>query len=254
MRTVAISGAASGLGAATRAILEAQGDRVVGVDLRGSDVDADLATPEGRDTAIRHVVERAGGALDAAIVCAGLGPHVEDRSLIVAVNYFGALELLDGWRDALERGQAPAAVAIGSNSTTLDPNPDADLVAACLRGDEAEARRIAAGLPGHRVYSSSKAAVQRAIRHRAPAWGAHGVRLNAVAPGAFTSPLLQADLDDPTFGPAIRALPIPLAHIADTEEVADVVAWLCSSGARYVHGAVLFVDGGTDAVVRPDAF
>src|SRR5437867_11958438 len=204
MRTVAVTGSASGLGAATRALLERQGARVIGIDLRGADVDADLAAAEGRAAAVRWTAERAGGRLEGLVVCAGLGPTHADSAAIVAVNYFGALEVLDGLLDTLARGDAGAAVAISSNSVTLDPALNEALIGACLRGEEEAARRVAAGLAGTTVYASSKAAVGRAIRHRAAAWGERRVRLNAVTPGPFDSPLLQACLDDPRMGPAVE--------------------------------------------------
>ncbi|HEX7717004.1 MAG TPA: reductase, partial [Marmoricola sp.] len=59
MRTYVISGAASGIGAATAARLVADGHRVIGVDLAGADVEADLATPAGRLDAVRRVAELA---------------------------------------------------------------------------------------------------------------------------------------------------------------------------------------------------
>lgn len=251
-RTIAITGAASGLGAATRGLLEGQGARVVGVDLRGSDVAADLGTPHGRATAVRAVGERAGGRLDGLVVCAGLGPTHPETAAIVSVNYFGARGVLDGLAGALARGERAAAVAISSNSVTLDPSVDGPLVAACLAGDEPEARRIAAGLPGNTVYASSKAAVGRAVRHGVALWGERGVRLNAVAPGPFDSPMLAAALADPFTGPFIDKVPIPLGRRGTTHDIAEVVVWLLSGAARHVHGSILFADGGTDALFFPD--
>ena len=67
--------------------------------------------------------------------------------------------------------------------------------------------------PGNTVYASSKVAIARAVRGRVADWGARGVRINAVAPGPFMSPLLQQGLDDPTFGPLIEALPVPTGAI-----------------------------------------
>jgi NAD(P)-dependent dehydrogenase (short-subunit alcohol dehydrogenase family) len=250
-RTIVVTGAASGLGAAVRAGLEAAGDRVLGVDLAGTEIVADLSGADGRAGAVRAALEQAAGAIDGLVVCAGLGPHVEDTALIASVNYFGAVSVLDGLRDAL-RGDAPAAVAIASNSSTIDPTADDALADACVAGDEDEARRLAAALPGHSVYATSKRALARAVRHRAPAWGGQGVRLNAVAPGPFESPLLRADLDDPVLGPAIESLPIPLGRRAAADEIAAVVLFLLSTDAAYVHGSVLFADGGTDALLYPD--
>ena len=62
MATVCITGAAGGIGLATRRLLEARGDTVIGVDLRGAEVDADLSTAEGRAAMVAGVAEPAGGA------------------------------------------------------------------------------------------------------------------------------------------------------------------------------------------------
>jgi NAD(P)-dependent dehydrogenase (short-subunit alcohol dehydrogenase family) len=96
-------------------------------------------------------------------------------------------------------------------------------------------------------------AIARAVRSRVADWGARGVRINAVAPGPFRSPLLQAGLDDPTFGPLIEALPVPTGAIGTPDEVAAVIDFLLGPGASYVHGSIVFVDGGIDALLRPDA-
>ena len=184
MATAVITGSASGIGAAIQQRLETDGDRVIGIDLRGADIDADLSTPEGRKTAIEGALERSGGAIDRVVACAGLGPTVEDLRLVASVNYFGAIELLDGLRDAMAGREGAAAVAISSNSARFGPFDDHPYVAACLAHDEALAREIVAKENGFVAYGGSKHALARAVRHRAAEWGAAGVRLNAVAPGA----------------------------------------------------------------------
>ena len=72
MATIAITGSASGIGAATRARAEAAGDTVIGVDLRDAEVTADLSTADGRERAVAEVLERAEGALDGLVTCAGV--------------------------------------------------------------------------------------------------------------------------------------------------------------------------------------
>ncbi|MET0825030.1 MAG: hypothetical protein ABWZ89_00790, partial [Acidimicrobiales bacterium] len=67
MGTVAVTGAGSGIGAATAARLRADGHTVIGVDLRGAEVDADLGTPEGRAAAIAAITDRSGGALQGLV-------------------------------------------------------------------------------------------------------------------------------------------------------------------------------------------
>ena len=76
MANVAISGSATGIGAACRERLEGEGHRVVGIDLRDAEVIADLSTDAGRRSAVAETLERFSGKLDRSLLCAGLGGAV----------------------------------------------------------------------------------------------------------------------------------------------------------------------------------
>ncbi len=258
MRTIAVTGSASGIGAATRLRLQAAGDRVIGIDVRDAEVIADLGDPSEvgrRQMAIAAVRQLAGDRLDGLVVCAGVGPHVEPWSTIVSLNYFGAQLLLAGLRELLAVAQPSAAVAVSSNSTTL-PGVDTPLVSACLAGAEGEARRLAVTLDGHRSYAGSKLALARWIRRSAPAaeWAGAGIRLNAVAAGAVRTPLLQGGLEHPVFGDAIRSFPIPTGGFGAPDDIAAAIVFLLSREASFCCGSIFFVDGGTDALIRPDVY
>lgn len=252
MRTVVVTGSASGLGAAIRRQLEADGARVVGVDLEGQEIEADLSTAAGRSAAMNEVLELTNRSIDGLVVCAGLGPHVEPVSRLVSVNYFGAVEVLDGLRPALAAGVAPSAVAISSNSIGIVPVPDTSLIDAMLKEGEGAAMQRAGSFDGAAVYAMTKIALARAVRHRVMEWGRAKIRLNAVAPGPILTPLLQGSLDDPVLGPMVEALPIPIERRGEPDDIANVVTFLLDPKSSFVHGSIVFVDGGTDALVRPD--
>src|SRR4051794_6376521 len=144
MSTHLVTGAASGLGAAVTPRLRERGERVVTVDLRDADFTADLGTAAGRDAAPGPPLELVGRPPAGLVPCAGVGRQVPDHALIASVNFFGAVAFLDGCLDSLAAGSPSAAVAISSNSTTIDPTVNADLVAAFLARDEEQARTLAA--------------------------------------------------------------------------------------------------------------
>jgi NAD(P)-dependent dehydrogenase (short-subunit alcohol dehydrogenase family) len=252
--TTVITGAGSGIGAATRARLQRAGKRVLGVDLKGAEIVADLAKASGRAHAAKEVIAASGGDIDGLVLGAGIGPSPDSSSLIVSVNYFGAVELMDRLFASLEKSAPSAAVAIASNSATTVPTIPHELVTAMLDGDEGNARWIAESVHPAEAYAASKLALARAVRRRAPKWAEAGVRLNAVAPGATATPFLAIGLADPELGPLIRAVPLPVGGFGKPEQIASVIDFLLSDDAAFVVGAIWFVDGGTDAVVRPDGF
>jgi NAD(P)-dependent dehydrogenase (short-subunit alcohol dehydrogenase family) len=251
---VAITGAASGIGAATRRRLEAGGDTVVGIDLRAAEIQADLSTGGGRDAALAELARHCDAQLDALVLCAGLGPVPAPPATIASVNYFGAIDVLEGAEKFLRAGSRPAVVAVCSNAATTVPGIPEDLVAAMLAGDEAETRRLAEAHGGNAAYAGSKLALTRAIRRRAPAWAGNGIRLNGVAPGAISTPLLDQTLADPLLGQLVRDFPIPTGGFGKPDDIAAAIAFLLGTDASFCCGSILFVDGGTDALVRGDAF
>lgn len=259
MSGIAITGSSSGIGAATRSMLEASGRHTIGVDIRDADVTADLSTPEGRAEAVAGVIERCAGVLDGLVLCAGLGAHVRPAPLIYRVNYFGVVELLDGLLPALARGTNPSAVVVSSVASlkfAFDGNP---IGAALEARDDARAAAIieaGADKASYVAYAGSKNAVTVAVRRRAVEWGRAGIRLNSVAPGATETPLHHAARDDPRFSQAVRdfTATVPIGRSAEPEEVASAIVFLLGSQASYIHGTQLCIDGGVDAVTRPTQF
>lgn len=259
MTTIAMTGSASGIGAATRARLEAAGATVVGVDLRDAEIVADLSEPDDRARAVDDVLERCGGVLDGLVTCAGVGPPF-DPATMLTINWFGTEAFLTGLRPALAAADGISkAVAIGSNSTTVTPNLPDDLVQACLDMDEAAAHALLAGYDDATMaqpfaYAASKTAVSRYVRRNAPQadWAGAGIRLNAIAPGAVLTPLLQGGLDDAYFGEAIKMLPIPAGDFGSPDLIAAWIEMMLSPAADFMCGSIVFVDGGSDALLRPD--
>ena len=251
---VAVTGTASGIGAACASTLTAAGYRIIGVDQHEAEVVADLGTVEGRRRAIAGITKASGGSLAALVTCAGLaGAPWRPGSLLASVNYFGTIELLSALRPLLQHGGA--AVAISSNSTTVQPDIPAEVVQACLDHDEGQARTLADAAGSLRTYPASKLAVARWVRRQAtgPDWAGSGLRLNAIAPGMIETPMVADMRTDPEVGPLLEMLPIPIGRTGRPEEIAALVAFLISPDGGYFCGSILFCDGGSDALLRgPD--
>ncbi|WP_205472879.1 SDR family oxidoreductase [Nocardioides sp. SYSU D00038] len=254
-RTYVVSGGASGIGAATAALLRDGGGRVVTVDLRDADVVADLATEAGRAEAVAGV-----GALTdvvhGLVPAAGIaGLSGVDPQLVASVNFFGAVALVRGLRAELVAAGRSAVCFLASNSTTCQPGWPATLADTLLTEDESAAREAAAAYQAVEVYPASKAALAWWARTQGVAeeWIGAGVRMNAVAPGKIATPMTERLAADPVFGPLSEGYPTALTRDGRPEEIAAAIGFLLSDAASLVVGSVLTVDGGTDAILHPRA-
>jgi NAD(P)-dependent dehydrogenase (short-subunit alcohol dehydrogenase family) len=242
------------MGRATATRLVSDGARVIGVDVHDADVVADLSTELGRSRAVEKVRERARGAIDGIVTWAGVaGLSDLSGSLVVSVNYFGSVVLLDALRPLLAAGVEPAAVVVSSNSTTAQPGIPMQLVEQCLSGDEATARKTGDEVGALAAYPAAKIAVAWWARRNAPTepWAGSGIGLNVIVPGAVETPMLEATRRDPTIGRFIDSFPIPVGRPGRPEELAEVVSFLLGPASRFCCGSVIFCDGGTDALLNP---
>lgn len=254
-RTIVVTGAGSGIGAALRSALLGRGDRVIGVDLAGADVDADLSTPAGRVTAVEEVGTLSDGTVDGVVTCAGTSVPGE---AMVTVNFFGSTAVAEGLRPLLARSSAPRVALVGSISGTQPA--DAAVVEACLRDDEAgaleAARAVVADGRAHQLYPSSKSAIAQWARRTSVAsgWADAGIAVNVVAPGVVLTPMSAGLIEDPRMREVMdRAVPMPLHGYAEAADVARVLAFLVDATTTHVTGQVLYVDGGAEATLRPAA-
>jgi NAD(P)-dependent dehydrogenase (short-subunit alcohol dehydrogenase family) len=250
----AVTGSASGIGAAIRERLTADGHRVIGVDRADADVIGDLSSPNGRRQAVAEVADRCEGQLAGLVTCAGLA-GLPDRpgSLLVSVNYFGTVDVINGLREQLAAGKG-SVVAISSNSTTCQPGYSLELVDACLAGDETGAGDLANQADSVMAYPATKTAIARWIRRNATAaeWVGSGIRLNALAPGLVETPLAAEQRNDPTIGPLVAMFPLPLGRGGQPAEIADAAVFLLHN--QFCVGTLLLIDGGTEALLRADAW
>jgi glucose 1-dehydrogenase len=97
--------------------------------------------------------------------------------------------------------------------------------------------------PSYLAYSVSKGGLQNLTRTLALEFAGHGIRVNAIGPGATITPINRAWVDDPVKA-AMVASHIPLNRAATADEMAGVCAFLASDDAAYITGQTIFVDGG----------
>lgn len=255
-RSYVITGAGSGIGLATAELLRERGATVIGVDLKGAEVEADLSTREGRSAAADAALAAANGTIDAVIACAGISAPIP---LTASVNFFGVTEFLDHLAPALARSASPRA-AVVSSMASLQAN-SAEQVDAMLAGDEALTVQIGAALAakgpqaGYLNYPSSKRALSRWVRREAiaPRFAGAGIPLNAVAPGTVVSPMTEKLLATPEGRAMVDAnVPMPLNGHSDAIVIARLLAWLTSEENTHTTGQVIYTDGGADASLRGD--
>ena len=139
---------------------------------------------------------------------------------------------------------------------------DDHLVAALTAGDELTALSVAEVLAkepeslGRLIYSSSKKALSQWVRRHAagPEWAGASIPLNAVGPGIIATPMTAELTSTPEkTAELLKLVPMPLNGIAAPEAVAHLLAWLGSPENTHLCGQVVYIDGGSDVVIRGDS-
>ncbi len=253
MKTYAITGSASGIGASITQHLIENGHKVIQVDRNNATIEADLSSAQGRQQAIEQIIQQTSDGLDGFVPCAGLGAVVKPASLIVKVNYFGAIQMVESLKPYLK--QSSSVVMIASTSAPMANDTQAiDLMLA--NEEDSCCRHIDDIGFGVNAYSASKHAICRWTRNHAPDYARAGIRLNAIAPGHVNTPLSTEIEKDALLGEAIKAYvqATPLGRSGNVDDIAHLVLFLLSDKASYMSGSVIFNDGGHDAMLRPDKF
>lgn len=230
-RTAVVTGASSGIGAAIADLFLANGATVIGIQRRpderdhprGRSVEADLADTDRVDAVIDEIL--ADNRVDILVNNAGLNIRhpfedfpAADWDRVLDVNLTAVVRLAQGFgRPMLDRGEG---VIINLAS-----------MLSFFGGFTASA------------YAASKGAVGQFTKSLANEWAGRGVRVNAIAPGFIATEMNTALLADETRDRQIRER-IPAGRWGAAEDIAGAALFLASGASRYVHGAVLPVDGG----------
>ncbi len=257
MRIYVITGATTGIGAATKQILQGQGHTVFNIDYKDGDCIADLSSEEGRQTAIDEVYRRFPDGIDSLICNAGVGPSAP-APVIWGLNFFAPIKLAEGLRPLLKKKKGNCVVTSSNSITNMTVKMDwVDMLSNVM--DEERILEYAKSIPmslGASCYSSSKHALARWVRRASASWAADGLRLNSVAPGNTTSPMTQGMTEAQM--EAALLIPIPTRYgrkeFLDAIEIANGIVFLSSPLASGINGVILFVDGGIDALLRTEKF
>jgi NAD(P)-dependent dehydrogenase (short-subunit alcohol dehydrogenase family) len=239
---VVVTGAASGIGAATAARLHAAGRTVVGLDrqpARGCPtVLCDLARPETIDAAVAELPAELGGLANVAGV-----PGTFPAELVMRVNVLGLRHLTEAVLPRLVPGSA--VVNVASVAALRDPAPR-DLAAELLATPTFDAGLAWVAehpLDAPSAYRFSKQVLIEWTLQASVAWRRMGVRALSVSPGVVDTPILpdfRASMGDA----AIDTATAEAGRLAEPDDIAPVIAFLLSPEARWVNGVDLRVDGG----------
>jgi NAD(P)-dependent dehydrogenase (short-subunit alcohol dehydrogenase family) len=232
-RRVAVTGAASGIGAATAKLLQARGWRVACLDRdldgarrtagdQGLAVQVDVSN-EAQVVGAFAEVAAAFGGLEGLVTAAGVIETVpfmettpEQFRRLFDINVIGSFLSV---REGAKQMQAGARVCMLASISSY----------------------TGGGYVATGAYATSKGAVLTMMKSCARALGERGIAVNAVAPGFIDTPFVASVMSDPVRRRQVEAA---VGKVGAAGQIAETIAWLVSPEADFVHGETLIADGG----------
>jgi NAD(P)-dependent dehydrogenase (short-subunit alcohol dehydrogenase family) len=249
-KTIVVTGSQSGMGYASRLLLEKNGAKVIGVtNTDDAEVQADLSTPEGVDYAVQEIIKLSGGNIDG--VFANAGVDSSNAALVFGLNYFGIIRLLTALQPYLKKSNNGRVVINASNSVVITPGIPNDVVEALLEMDKEKAMNLIQKNPFW-TYQASKTAITKWARQNAfkSDWAGSNISMNLIAPGVVLTALIEHDMKDPVKAKGINSLPKPNGDFAKAENIAPLVKFLLLDDSRFIIGQYIVIDGGVEVTWR----
>jgi len=233
LNRVAVTGAASGIGAATARLLQSRGWRVACLDRNlagahatagpnGLAVEVDVADEASVARAFNEV-DAAFGGLEALVTAAGIinttpffDTTVAEFRRLFDINVIGSFLTVREGAKHMTQGARICMVASISSYT-------------------------GGGYVARGAYATSKGAVLTMMKSCARELGPRGIAVNAVAPGFIDTPFVASAMGDPVRRKEVEAA---VGKVGTAEQIAECCAWLVSPAATFVHGETLIADGG----------
>lgn len=242
-RVAMVTGAASGIGAATAWAFAAEGASVLIADVQttpGEALAAELRGQGGRASFVR---------------CDMREENDVKAAVWRAVDEFGALHIAFN-NAGVEGEQAPTAecsndnwdrvVGVNLRGVWLCMKHEIPAMLAAGGGAIVNCSSIAGvvGFPNIPAYVASKHGVIGLTKAAALEYASRGIRVNAVCPGVIQTPMIDRFTKDDAEARAGLIAGEPIGRIGEPEEIASAVLWLCGPGASFTTGHALVVDGG----------
>jgi NAD(P)-dependent dehydrogenase (short-subunit alcohol dehydrogenase family) len=250
-KTVLVTGAGSGIGAACVRRLLAEGARVAAADLDLRAAEAVLAECQAGGAGFAMAVDVAAPSDAAAFAAAAQDRLGRLHGLINCAGIKGVGNVLDveteGWRQVM---------AVNVEGTVNMCQAFARIALEDVDGGDGPTRSIVnissgaglMGVPNRLSYVASKFAVSGITRTMCVELARHRIRVNAIAPGMTRTPFTAYMFQDPENVKRIQAAH-PIGREADPSEIAAAIIFLLTEDASFITGAVIPVDGGSTACI-----
>ena len=244
-KTIVVTGAASGIGAEVARLARFQGATVIGMDRNepGLTLDGFIAIDQGSIASIDAAIAKLPQRVDALCNIAGV-PGTADPALLARVNYLGLRHLTEG---ILPRMPAGGSIVNVASILGAEWPLRADLhkeLAATGGFEEGRAWLETHPVPADTCYQYFKEALIVWTYTQSQKWFMeHSVRMNSVAPGPVFTPIL-GDFVAMLGEERVKRDAHRMKRPAYADEIASVIAFLCSDDSRWVSGINLPIDGG----------